>query len=143
MRDVMIEIKGRQSVDGFEQEIIEMMIQGSMEISDNLIVLNYDESGDDGSVNTTLSVEATKEGEIVTLDRSGSDTGSMTIQRGKRHMSLYQMGPCEFTVGVFGEKLSCNLSERGGKLNMRYTIDINSLFASRNEVDITVSEITN
>ena len=65
----------------------------------------------------------------------------MTAQKGKRHMSLYSMGPCEFTLGTFGEKVENEIGENGGRLSMRYTVDINSTYASTNEIKIKVQEI--
>ena len=45
-------------------------------------------------------------------------------------------------MGIFGENVVCDLDQNGGRLNMKYTIDINSAFAGRNEVDITVKPAT-
>ena len=43
-------------------------------------------------------------------------------------------------IGVFGEQVAHNMTDSGGELYMRYTIDINSAMQSRNEVKITVKE---
>ena len=142
MKDVIIEIKGTQSFGGPEPEVIEMTVEGKLDCQKDNITLFYDaDDSEGGCISTTLTGDRGGAHPLVTLDREGEDVGRMTIQKGKRHMSLYQMGPCEFSMGVFGENVACSLGQNGGKLNMKYTIDINSTFAGRNEVDITVKAI--
>ncbi len=138
IKDVMIEIDSRQKSEGAEPESIEMVVEGSLETDGDNFILKYT----DNDVETVLSVENSESGQIVNLDRTGADVGRLTIQKNQRHMSFYQMGPFEFTIGIFGEKLDCRLDETNGTLDMRYTIDINSTFASRNEVSIKVSDMT-
>ena len=139
MKNGLIEIKGTQTVDG-NSENIEMTTVGKMYIKDGLWRLIYRENSDDlaASSVTTLAVDAFG---AVSLDRSGSADSHMTVQKGKRHMSLYTMGPCEFTLGTFGEKVENEIGENGGRLSMRYTVDINSTYASTNEIKIKVQEI--
>ncbi len=143
MKDVIITIEGKQHFGGPSPEIIEMTVEGKLDFNGDDIVLFYDaDSGEGQNISTTLTVKGNGAMPLVTLDREGEDIGRMTIQKGKRHMSLYQMGPCEFSMGIFGENVVCDLGQNGGKLNMKYTIDINSAFAGRNEVDITVKPAT-
>ena len=78
-------------MDG-NSENIEMTTVGKMYIKDGLWRLIYRENSDDlaASSVTTLAVDAFG---AVSLDRSGSADSHMTVQKGKRHMSLYTMGP--------------------------------------------------
>ena len=137
-KDVLIEITGTQNADG-ETGTINMITQGLLVTENGKVTLQYDENGDGrDAVRTILCVE---DENTVTLDRMGDTEGRMTIQRGRRNTGLYTIGPCEFTMGVFGEHFSSTLNECGGKLSLRYTIDINTSFASRNEVNIVVRDL--
>ena len=44
-------------------------------------------------------------------------------------------------ISVFGEKIEYDLNENGGKINLKYTIDSDMKMLSRNQVDITISEV--
>ena len=44
-------------------------------------------------------------------------------------------------IGIFGEKVEHNLKKNGGSISMKYTIDQNLNFVSRNTVSITVREV--
>ena len=47
------------------------------------------------------------------------------------------------TVGVFGEEIENTLTENGGKLFMKYSLDINSGLISENEIEISVKAAKN
>ena len=46
-------------------------------------------------------------------------------------------------VGIFTSRLDTDLSDAGGSLNVSYTLDINSVLSSMNELSITVKEAKN
>lgn len=137
MKDVTIAIRGAQEVDG-EENVIEMVASGTLSITSEECVLEYDEKDeDDTAFRTILSID--REG-IATLQRDGPQANRMTIQRGQRHLCHYDTPFGVLNIGVFGEQVAHNLTDSGGEVYMRYTIDINSAMQSRNEVKITVKE---
>lgn len=137
MKDVTIAIRGAQEVDG-EENVIEMVASGTLSITSEECVLEYDEKDEDDTVfRTILSID--REG-IATLQRDGPKANRMTIQRGQRHLCHYDTPFGVLNIGVFGEQVAHNLTDSGGEVYMRYTIDINSAMQSRNEVKITVKE---
>ncbi len=137
MKDVTIAICGTQDVDG-EENVIEMVASGTLVVTPEECILEYDEKDEDDSVSHTL-LSINREG-IATLERSGPQASRMMIQRGQRHLCHYDTPFGVLDIGVFGEQVAHSLTERGGELYMRYTIDINSAMQSRNEVKITVKE---
>ena len=137
LKDVTISIQGTQEVDG-EENAIEMVASGTLCVSPEEFVLEYDEKDEDDVVSrTTLTVD--HEG-TATLQRDGPRGSRMMIQRGRRHLCHYDTAFGVLMIGVFGEQVAHNMTDSGGELYMRYTIDINSAMQSRNEVKITVKE---
>ena len=137
MKDVMISIRGTQEVDG-EENVIEMLAGGVYSLSGGECLLEYDEKDEDDEVfHTTLSIDPAG---VVTLQRDGLHSNRMTIQRGQRHLCHYDTPFGALMIGVFGEQVASSLTEEGGEILMRYTIDIKSAMQSRNEVKITVKE---
>ncbi len=137
MKDVTISIRGSQQIDG-ETHVVEMISSGTLALTPTEFVLEYDEKDEDDIVaRTTLSVDS--EG-VATLQRDGPRGSRMTIQRGQRHLCHYDTAFGVLMIGVFGEQVAHNMTNRGGELYLRYTIDINSVMQSRNEVKITVKE---
>ena len=43
-------------------------------------------------------------------------------------------------IGIFTNKVTCNLSDSGGQLDIVYSLDINSTLTSINEIHINVKE---
>lgn len=137
LKDVTIAIRGAQQVDG-EENVIEMVASGTLSITTEEFVLEYDEKDEDNMVfRTMLSID--REG-IATLQRDGPQANRMTIQRGQRHLCHYDTPFGVLDIGVFGEQIAHNLTDNGGEVYLRYTIDINSAMQSRNEVKIIVKE---
>ena len=136
MKDVLINIKGTHSADG-DNDTVEMTTVGTLSIADGRTSLSYDETaaiGVDG-VTTTVNIENSQ----VSLQRSGSIGGRLLVEKGQRHLCHYDTAAGEIMIGVFGESVQHDISENGGRLYMRYTIDVNYGLVSRNELEISVS----
>ena len=75
---------------------------------------------------------------MVILERKGTVHNSMTVQQGVRHQSVYHMGPCTFTMGVYGNTVACSFNEEGGSLFLSYALDMNAQHASNNTLELTI-----
>ena len=76
----------------------------------------------------------------VTLIRGGMDGTRLILEKGKRHLCQYDTGYGSLVVGVFTSTLRSSLGEKGGRVDINYTLDINSDLSSINEISITVKE---
>ena len=76
----------------------------------------------------------------VTLMRGGSESTHLILESGKRHLCPYDTGYGCMMVGIFTSKVNSELDDMGGKLEVSYTLDINSNLSSLNEILITVKE---
>ena len=85
------------------------------------------------SYTSVLKVEPGK----VTMMRSGSST-RLILEKGRRHLCLYDTGYGTLTLGVFTSELSTSLGEAGGRIDIKYTLDIDSNLSSSNEITVEV-----
>lgn len=134
-KDVLINIKGVQKVDG-DSDVIEMVTVGRYYKKNEYYYICYDESAATGfeGVKTTLKAK----GSTVTLIRNGASRSQLVIEAGVRHQCQYGTEYGDLTIGVTGDLVRNELSDEGGKLQMRYSLDINTSLASENEIYISV-----
>ena len=134
----LISISGKHILDG-EEGISELTTLGSYLKKGDKRYISYDEYRDGlaHAVKTTLKVE---QGDRVTLIRNQSSS-RLILEPGRRHQCYYDAGfsGC-MTLGVFANSIENQLTDHGGRLSFRYTLDIDSNLTSLNEVDITVKE---
>ena len=76
----------------------------------------------------------------VTMMRSGSAT-RLILERGRRHLCLYDTGYGQLMVGVFTSDLTSSLGDQGGRLDIKYTLDIDSNLSSSNEIKVEVTPL--
>ena len=62
----------------------------------------------------------------------------MILEKGRRHLCLYDTGYGMLTVGVFTSQLDSSLGEQGGRVDIKYTLDIDSNLSSSNEITVEV-----
>lgn len=135
-KDVLIKIRGVYIVDG-SRDVVELMTMGRFYRKNGNYYISYDESEATGfkDTKTTLKVERD---DRVTMLRSGAARSQLIIERGVRHQCLYGTGAGDLTIGVSGDEIISNLTEDGGELEFKYSLDINTSLTSENEVYISV-----
>ena len=139
MKDVIIDIKGTQEVDG-EQDTVEITTVGKMNRIGLKTYLRYDDSTATGMDGVSCLIKVDPEDDSVIMQRSGALNSRMYIKKGERHICHYETGQGVLTLGIFGESVQYGLSEKGGSLSMSYTLDVNYGMVSRNSVEIIVKQ---
>ena len=119
---VMMSIQGRQTYEGQEPELIELVTEGTLEYRDGAWEIIYEESALTGleGVTTTFRVEPEK----VSLDRHGQLSSHMVFQLGVSHESLYQVPFGALLVTVQATRVVFDLVPDGGFLDLVYNIAI-------------------
>lgn len=142
MKEVLIEIKGRQQYAHEDEDVTTFTTNGTLSYKNDVLTLCYNESEMIGAkgVQTELIVE---NGNKMTLIRRGGMESRMIVERGRRHSCLYNTPEGDFVIGIFGEALMLELSSTGGKIYMSYTLDVNSGLLSKNIMEIKFEEIKN
>lgn len=140
IKDVIIDIKTEQTVDGSTDKI-EFTTDGHYGFKDGSFFISYDESkllDVKGEVKTTVYV---KQDNSVILQRKGAYASKMVIEKGVRNNCFYATPHGELSLGIFGEKVNYKLDENGGKISMNYSIDSNLQLLSKNKVNISIREV--
>lgn len=141
MNNVIINIKGKQKyVDSKEWDVTDFTTKGVFEENDNVIRIVYDESDMIGAENVKSEITVF-DGVKAEIARTGLVSSSMMIEKGKRHNCFYSTPEGDFTIGLFGETVKCDVKGLKGEIYMKYTIDINSSLVSENTIEIKIKEI--
>ena len=77
-------------------------------------------------------------GPRVILTRTGKVNSQMIFEEGRQHTSLYETPFGELTVDIQTSRLRHNLSERGGVMEIRYSIAVEHTVTGRNCFKIRV-----
>lgn len=121
-RQVVLNIRGTQRYEGQEQDTIELVTEGFMEKTESGWALSYEESDLTGLAGVT-TVFRVEEGRV-TLRRSGKLNSQMVFQEGVSHESLYQMEFGALMMTVCAQRISYDLDEKGGYVDLIYSIQI-------------------
>ena len=133
---VLLSIRGEQYFDDIDPDATELMTEGTMEVTEGGIVLSYEESELTGMEGTTTTFEV--KGPRVTLTRSGAVNSQMVFEEGRQHTSLYETPFGELSVDIQTSELKHNLSERGGLMEIKYSIAVEHTVTGRNCFKIRV-----
>ena len=128
-QEVVLHIRGQQSYDGQEPEVIELMTEGTMEFLDGGWDISYEETELTGmaGVTTTFRVEPGK----VILCRTGKLRSEMLFQQGVRHESLYQLEFGALLMTVTAKQVFFDIMPDGGVIDLMYDIEIENSAAGQ------------
>ena len=133
---VLLSIRGEQYFDGIDPDETELMTEGTMALTEDGMVLSYEESELTGMEGTTTTFEI--KGPRVTLTRSGAVNSQMVFEEGRQHTSLYETPFGELSVDIQTSELKHNLTERGGLMEIKYSIAVEHTVTGRNCFKIRV-----
>ena len=121
-KEVILSIRGRQSYLDQEPEVIELVTDGILEHRGDTWNVVYEETDLTGMKGVTTSFSA-EPGKIV-LDRKGPLNSQMIFQEGISHDSLYQLEFGALMITVTATKVTYDLTEDGGTIDLVYHIEI-------------------
>jgi len=127
---VLLTIRGEQYFDDVDPDETKLMTDGTMEISDEGIFLTYEETELTGMEGTTTTFEV-KDKQVI-LTRSGTVNSQMIFEEGRQHTSLYETPFGELPVDIQTSMLRHNLSQRGGLMEIKYSIAVAHTVTGRN-----------
>ena len=100
------------------------------------MVLAYQETALTGMEGTTTRFQI--RGPRVILTRSGTVNSQMVFEEGRQHTSLYETPFGELSVDIQTSVLKHNLTERGGLMEIKYSIAVEHTVTGRNCFKIRV-----
>ena len=116
-KPIILFVKGEQYFDGVDPDGTELMTEGTMEVTDGGMVLQYEETELTGMAGTTTTFEITDKRVILT--RSGTINSMMIFEEGRQHTSLYETPIGDLSVDIQTSVLRHNLTERGGIMDIK------------------------
>ena len=133
---VMLSIRGEQYFDGIDPDATELMTEGTLALTEEGMTLSYEETSLTGMEGTTTTFEVC--GPRVILTRSGTVNSQMVFEEGRQHTSLYETPFGELSVDIQTSVLKHNLTERGGLMEIKYSIAVEHTVTGRNCFKIRV-----
>ena len=104
-------------------------------------VIAYEESETTGMEGSNMQLRIARDG-MISIVRTGTYQTHLVVQKGKKHFCHYETPFGEFAVGVSAKWVRNELTDEGGKLALRYTVDANSTLLSDNEIRIDIKKLT-
>lgn len=103
-------------------------------------VISYEESEATGMEGAVTQVRVSPE-DMVSILRTGDFQTHLVIQTGRKHFCHYETPFGDFAVGVAARWVDNRLTDDGGDLTLRYTVDANSTLLSDNEIRVAVRKM--
>ena len=133
---VLLSIRGEQYFDDIDPDATELMTEGTRVLTEDGMVLSYEETELTGMEGTTTTFEV--KGPQVILTRTGTVNSQMVFEEGRQHTSLYETPFGELTVDIQTSTLKHNLTQRGGVMEIKYSIAVEHTVTGRNCFKIRV-----
>ena len=133
---ILLTIRSEQHFEDTEPDSMELITDGTMELTAEGLCLSYQETELTGLEGTTTTFEI--RGPQVILTRSGSVNSQMVFEEGRQHTSLYETPFGELSIDIQTSRLRHNLTEQGGIMDLLYSISVEHAAAGRNAFKIRV-----
>lgn len=137
-KEIILFVRGEQTYDSAAPEVTELATEGVMTMDGGEISLTYQESEITGMEGTTTRFVI--QGDTVVLERTGMIVSRMEFKQGERSSSFYETPWGTMAVDVATTKLAHRLTERGGVMEIAFTIAINHQVTGENRFKIRVRE---
>ncbi len=141
MTDVFIDIKSTQA-DSEKTEAIELSAVGKLILKDGAWLLSYEDEVTVEAAKVKTSIKVDSPCRAVML-HSGGVSNKMVFEKNKRTLSLYSVAGGSLCLGVYCKEISHSLNSEGGKIVIKYSLDIENAFISDNTIEINIRRIEN
>ncbi len=135
MKEVEIVFSSEQD-HGDSLDKSRLTAKGTLEKRDGKLILTYREP--DSEMGGAVSVIEILSPEFVILKRTGSYETVFKIEKGKHHTCLYKTPFGEMEMEIFAENVSAEITERGGKISLFYSLTSNSRPLGENSLVLEV-----
>ena len=102
-------------------------------------VISYEESETTGMEGSDMQLRISPDN-MISIIRTGTYQTHLVVQPGRKHFCHYETPFGDFAVGVSARFVRNKLTDEGGSLRLRYTVEDNSTLLSDNEIWIDVKK---
>lgn len=138
-KEVLISIQSMQNLNGFDSEGPELITLGDYDFAADGIRFSYMETELTG-LGGTRTVFQILPSEEVTLTRSGAVNARMVFRKGEKLSFRYQTEIGALQLAVDTKRLSLDMDEHGGDMEIEYDLNFERSYLSRNRFIIKVRE---
>lgn len=135
--DYLVTIVTKQEIEG-EKDVLEVTTHAELLGDGDDYTISYAEQEADGSESRTKL--HCLNGKCITVTREGAINTYMIIEKDVRHISHHVTPYGSFSMGVCAADINSDITEKGGKLNFRYSTDIEMSPLGVIEFDITLTK---
>lgn len=136
--NVVISIRGVQTYDDMDDQIVELVTEGRYKRIPEGFSLSYEESKLTGLEGTLTTFDISNH--TVTLTRTGDLMSQMVFEEGKKHYSVYETAYGAFTVGIASALVRHELDESGGEISVDYSVEIDHAMTGNSSFHIKIRE---
>lgn len=123
---------------GTEPERLEMTVEGVLREDATHVYLSYKEGELTEMGDTTTTVSYQKDTpRLVSITRNGTVRSTLVFEEATRHITVYETPFMPFEIATYATRIDNTLLD-GGKLHMRYTVEIKGADAERTDMTLTL-----
>ena len=142
IRSVSEQFEHTEPLPAEETDKIELMTYGSFLKKAGSYYISYKETETIGFAGCTTTIKIAEDGSRVALLRFGRANSQLLIERERRNLCHYETEVGSLTLGVTGDGIDCNLTEKGGSAVFSYLLDADDArLVSRNTLEMTVQPV--
>lgn len=125
----------KQTVDGVTDES-ELYTRGEFRFHKGSYYIDYDESEATGYEGSHAQLKV--DDKILSMTRTGKSFTGLIFENGVRHYCHYGTDYGDCMVGITTSMMKQDLSEDGGEIHLKYSVDVNAGLMTENEISIKV-----
>lgn len=141
-KKVSITMKSISDTNSGSPDVIELITSGTMKPitmgNAEGWEISYEDSEATGFAGSVTTVSCIGE-MLASMKRTGSAESHLIMEKGRRHHCHYSTEYGDMLLGISTTRIINRMTENGGELYFKYTIDINSSLVSENEVYLNVA----
>lgn len=122
-----------------EEDRIEIMTYGSFLKKGDTYYITYKETQTIGFDGCTTTIKIAADGSRVAMLRFGPASAQIIIERDRRNICYYETEVGSLTLGVTGDGIECNLTEKGGTAKFSYLLDADDPISVINRTTLEIS----
>lgn len=133
---------GTQRLGG-ESDKTELTTIGTLEETNDSLIIGYTEEYEPSSESVNVSVTANRDGSFAEMVRHGKNGSVLTIEKSKRNLCRYGTEYGDILLGISGHGNEVGFDGEKGEIVFAYDIDVNGALVSKNEVRLTFRKTAN
>jgi len=116
-----------------------IIVRGDLDFKPEEYTITYlEHAGDMAGSTTKVRV---KKGKLIQLSRSGPYSTDLVLELGKRHTCQYATPYGSLMMGVYTDSIESDMTENGGHLRFKYSLDVGGGEVTENDLELTVDKL--